>query len=125
METVYLLLGIIMLVFGILQIILFFKLWGMTNDVVEIKKSVVKPKTNADAKWELRKCIIAGNKDQAEEIIIHMFVDSVKNIETTSGDSGYLGDLVKSTKSMYEKIGKEVPAIIAEAKSVKDISRLM
>ncbi len=30
-------LGIIFIVFGILQIILFFKLWGMTNDIREIK----------------------------------------------------------------------------------------
>ena len=30
-------LSIILLVFGVLQIILFFKLWGMTNDVRSIK----------------------------------------------------------------------------------------
>lgn len=29
--------GIVMAVFGILQIILFFKIWGMTNDVSKIK----------------------------------------------------------------------------------------
>lgn len=32
-----LLFSIILVVFGVLQIILFFKLWGMTNDVREIK----------------------------------------------------------------------------------------
>lgn len=37
METIYIILGLIMLVFGILQIILFFKLWKMTNDVHAIK----------------------------------------------------------------------------------------
>ena len=31
------LVSIIIIVFGILQIILFFKIWGMTNDVREIK----------------------------------------------------------------------------------------
>ncbi|MBM6807452.1 hypothetical protein H6A24_13270 [Bacteroides caecicola] len=31
------LLSIILLVFGVLQIILFFKLWGMTNDVRSLK----------------------------------------------------------------------------------------
>lgn len=36
METTSTLLAIILLVFGILQIILFFKLWGMTNDVNRI-----------------------------------------------------------------------------------------
>ena len=29
--------GLVMIVFGVLQIILFFKLWGMTNDVSKIK----------------------------------------------------------------------------------------
>lgn len=32
------LLAIIFIVFGILQIVLFFKLWGMTNDIREIKE---------------------------------------------------------------------------------------
>lgn len=37
MEIIYLLFGATMLVFAILQIILFFKLWGMTNDIKEIR----------------------------------------------------------------------------------------
>ena len=32
METITIILGLVMLVFGILQIILFFKVWGMTNE---------------------------------------------------------------------------------------------
>ena len=31
------LLSIVLLVFGILQVILFFKIWGMTNDIAEMK----------------------------------------------------------------------------------------
>lgn len=37
MEGIMFLVSIIIIVFGILQIILFFKIWGMTNDVREIK----------------------------------------------------------------------------------------
>lgn len=33
--------SIIIIVFGILQIILFFKLWGMTNDIKEIKNKYI------------------------------------------------------------------------------------
>lgn len=33
-------LSIVMLVFGILQIILFFKIWGMTNDVSAIENKI-------------------------------------------------------------------------------------
>lgn len=34
-------LSIILLVFGVLQIILFFKLWGMTNDVRSLKDQFI------------------------------------------------------------------------------------
>lgn len=34
------LIGLIAVIFGILQLVLFFKLWGMTNDIREIKKKV-------------------------------------------------------------------------------------
>ena len=37
MTSISSIIGIVMLVFGILQIVLFFKLWGMTNDVGQIK----------------------------------------------------------------------------------------
>lgn len=40
METTLNIVSIIIIVFGILQIILFFKIWGMTNDISEIKVMV-------------------------------------------------------------------------------------
>lgn len=41
METIDPILGIILIVFGILNLILFFKLWGMTNDVRELKNHFI------------------------------------------------------------------------------------
>lgn len=41
MESTLNFVSIIIIVFGILQIILFFKLWGMTNDIKEIKNKYV------------------------------------------------------------------------------------
>lgn len=35
-------LTIVLLVFGVLQIILFFKMWGMTNDIKEIRNKYLK-----------------------------------------------------------------------------------
>ena len=59
METIYIILGLIMLVFGILQIILFFKLWKMTNEVHAIKENKpVDKNTPEDTFWELRKYIL-------------------------------------------------------------------
>lgn len=37
MEDMLTFTGLVVIVFGILQIILFFKIWGMTNDIREIK----------------------------------------------------------------------------------------
>lgn len=47
MET---LLVVIFVVFGILQIVLFFKLWGMTNDIRKIKKQSIDDRRLVDAK---------------------------------------------------------------------------
>ena len=41
MEGITLLVSIILIVFGVLQIILFFKLWGMTNDIRKLKDHFV------------------------------------------------------------------------------------
>lgn len=40
MEGIMFLVSIIIIVFGILQIILFFKIWEMTNDVKKIRKAI-------------------------------------------------------------------------------------
>ena len=40
MEGFTLFVSIVIIVFGILQFILFFKLWGMANDVKKIRKAI-------------------------------------------------------------------------------------
>lgn len=40
MEGFTLFVSIVIIVFGILQIVLFFKLWGMANDVKKIRKAI-------------------------------------------------------------------------------------
>lgn len=71
MEGIALFVSIVIIVFGILQIILFFKLWGMTNDVKKIRKSL--PNVSSDlspAKMEF----IIGNTDKAKEMLKKEFV---------------------------------------------------
>ena len=38
MEGITLFVSIVIIVFGVLQFILFFKIWGMTNNIKELKK---------------------------------------------------------------------------------------
>lgn len=42
MENTISFLELVIIVFALLQILLFFKIWGMTNDVREIKKQLEK-----------------------------------------------------------------------------------
>ena len=46
MADIYAIIGIVMLIFGILQIVLFFKLWGMTNDVRRLTEHFLKSDEN-------------------------------------------------------------------------------
>ncbi len=45
------LLAVIIFIFGVLQIILFFKLWGMTNDVRALKKHFMPEEKNEKPKY--------------------------------------------------------------------------
>lgn len=62
----YTVLSIILIVFAVLQIILFFKVWAMTNDVKEMAKKM-------ECKFEpvdyIRKALIKGDKDKAVELL--------------------------------------------------------
>lgn len=67
---------IILIILGILQIILFFKLWGMCNDVRAIKESLVRSKsheiTNVDSwlKGEAAQYDENSQEDSQEDSII-------------------------------------------------------
>ena len=45
MDIIYIILSLIMLIFAILQIVLFFKIWGMTKNILEIKNPLVELKS--------------------------------------------------------------------------------
>ncbi|SDN81231.1 M penetrans paralogue family 26 [Prevotella communis] len=44
--------GIVMIVWGILEIILFFKIWGMTNDVRKLTKKICVPESKSQVSIE-------------------------------------------------------------------------
>ena len=58
-------LTIILLIFGLLQIILFFKVWGMTNDIKEIRNKYLKDedeKRRQEAEYNPTPKISSGSK---------------------------------------------------------------
>ena len=65
------LLSIVLLVFGILQVILFFKIWGMTNDVCKIRElleNFSKSNTNNSLKEFVEECATIEVDDFVMEI---------------------------------------------------------
>lgn len=63
-------LAIISVVVSILNIILFFKIWGMTSDVKEILKML--------GKKEDFSCIVSGDKAEIENLLVKRFTNDVR-----------------------------------------------
>lgn len=80
METTLNFVSIIIIVFGILQIMLFFKLWGMTNDISEIK-DIIKLFLKNDIQNRTKEIdsIISDNSEMKTENQIIQNEDSKKN----------------------------------------------
>lgn len=51
-------LTIILLIFGVLQIILFFKVWGMTNDIKEIRNKYLKDEDEKRRRGRKINCVM-------------------------------------------------------------------
>ena len=87
METTLNVVSIIIIVFGILQIILFFKIWGMTNNVREIKNMMeLKIKNEFQEKENIAKSPIDDNIEYNKENIEYDKEDFPANTKFNKGD---------------------------------------
>ena len=136
--------GIIMLIGGILEIILFFKIWGMTNDIRSLKNDHFKT-TKFYGKYDmavyLRKNILLGNMEGVKQTLLKNFIDNVergfeelknqKRAGVALGTEKYnkvdkevleesIAPYVESLIRQYNKIGEEVPAYIVGMKTFED-----
>ncbi|RHR60914.1 hypothetical protein DWW79_12475 [Alistipes sp. AF17-16] len=87
--------GIVMIVFGILQIILFFKVWGMTNDVRKLTKHFASPDPNADLP------LIAGGKFTKGQLVVCK--SDGKQVKVVSEDEKGVIKCSRSGNIMYLK----------------------
>ena len=75
-------LAIITIVGCVLQIILFFKIWGMTNNVKALKKDHFSENSfgsKAEMASYLRKNLMLGNMDNVKRILLQNFFDDVEH----------------------------------------------
>ena len=74
--------GFLLLIWGVLEIILFFKIWEMTKDVKALKKDYFN-ETVFDSKDDmakyLRKNLVLGNIGNVKRILFNTFFDEVEN----------------------------------------------
>mgnify|MGYP000186460188 CR=1 FL=1 len=74
MESITLFVAIVIIVFGVLQIILFFKIWKTTNEVSQVKSMLSEYVSRKDVvDWKRRFCIMiaAGRKDEAKLLLFN------------------------------------------------------
>ena len=109
---------IILLIFGVLQII-FFKVWGMTNDVRKIKNKTV------NSFNEAHKQIILGNKDRAFEIYQRLYVEELIKISELKLDfEENYPKLVEKYKYELSKLGEGYSIDFSEYDAINKIRKV-
>ena len=136
--------AIIMITWGILEKILFFKVWGMTNDIRELKKDFfneIKYESQGQMKDSLRKKLILGDLEKVKKTFLIDFINSVessfekmKALDYEKDEHGSYHMVSSKEKNLkksirpninqlqkqFEMIGEEVPDYIKRMETFQD-----
>lgn len=114
--------SIILIIWGILNIILFFKLWGACNDIKKLLP-------NKDLGWQ--QLYLIGKKEEAAQAIIMKLVDDLNSMfefelqriennmgaryqpVTTDFEPSYYAHLVEKADKLLSQIGADLPIEVA------------
>ena len=112
----------ILFVWGILEVILFFKVWGMTNNVKKIQTELTRSNTT-----ELfRKYRLLGLNDKAAEILIQIFLNDMEKY--IHSDSYYSGEIIDNKVAELEfqlsQLGEKLPNGFKDLKTAEDYYKL-
>lgn len=109
MEGIIVFIYLIVIVFGILQIILFFKIWGMTSNVKRIVKKINEKDYLANA------CLsyVKGNIDETEKMLNEGFLAETsllsKNAESYEEWREGFAELKWKYEKAFKKINRPTP----------------
>ncbi len=123
----------IALIVAILNIILFFKLWGMTNDIRELKKDhfdTHMPEDIPQLRAYLRENYILGDNEKIKRVLIHEFLDKI-NTKCNSNRSSYIDTTdpvldtditpyIQNLKKQFAKVNMDVPEPILNMRTFRD-----
>lgn len=116
---------IIMFVGGILEIILFFKIWGMTNNVKKLKMdhfSELLPKNEYEMRAYLRENLMLGKIEKVKQALIMNFIDNVTTNYKNNSQS--IRPYVENLQKQFDKIGEELPVYISRMNTFGDYYQL-
>jgi hypothetical protein len=113
----------VLLIAGVLNVILLYKIWCMTNDVKKIREKFCLDTTFIKSK--VRQLYLIGDIETAYNALNTYIVDEVENIyqrtlviqislEKEKKFTSGIAELVKRYENTYKVIGKEFPANIKD-----------
>ena len=102
----------VMLVISILPIILFFKVWRMTNDVRKIERHLLAPAPGNDLLKEIHK-----KNPQVESMLFDAVHAEMRRVYLTR--SGDYERIVAKYRPLYAMAGLEVPVIFVSIRDSK------
>ena len=114
MEELLTFTGIVMIVFGLLQIILFFKVWRMTNDVNKLKKTIQKDISPGISPARIE--FIIGNKEKAKEMAYKEFILDVYELYMTVSQNKLISE-EQDFKKGYEALENSYKEFYGDASS--------
>lgn len=124
----YTFLSVILIIFGILQIILFFKLWGMTNDVRRISEKIgAQPiETYSQLEKHVWQLLLENRKEDAVKLLNkNMVKDMIQEIlMKEKGLSSHPNEIKNNYRKYYEKLGVPFPDQIEKINTLKDLEQL-
>lgn len=122
MENLLTFTGWVMITFGILQIILFFKVWGMTNDVNKITKKL---QCDKDKTWNVRRALLYDDKELAKKELMDCIISGFELF----GGGGYgfncVEDIIAKYEPTFKQLGMEIPEKLKSIKSYSDIKDMI
>lgn len=95
-------LSIVLIVFGVLQIILFFKMWGMTNDVDKIKNKILSSNDDNNVIIDAQIRALDGKAKEAFDLYKQaFFLNVIELYNQTIEQYGGEDDLSNKQKNEY------------------------
>ena len=108
---------------AILSIVLFFKIWGMTNNIKKIKSRYINSNDLKLAQIEFLK----GNKSKAKDLLDNTLFSVITDLKNSSDQSQYdkkINFIINNLADQYQKMELEMPNI-ENIRSFSKISELL